>query len=244
MTAPYNPQAFVPATPEPVDHRTALVNELEANLSKLPERDQGFAKSLISAFRKYGSLSDKQGYWVVTLADRAQAVLAAETAPATPVEPPKTQLAAGYHQVFELFQIALSHGLKFPKIRLETEKGQKVVLKRFGPGSRYKGEICITDNGQSFETRQYFGRITSEGQFIKAQAATDDVTQLLQALAEDPVHLATAQGHRTSRCCFCNRELETRESVTVGYGPICADKFGLPWGDQAETTFTRIKLEG
>ena len=32
-------------------------------------------------------------------------------------------------------------------------------------------------------------------------------------------------------CCFCMADLSTPESVTAGYGPQCAAKLGLPWGD-------------
>lgn len=40
-------------------------------------------------------------------------------------------------------------------------------------------------------------------------------------------------GHEHSRCVFCSRNLSDEKdgrSVDVGYGPICADKYGLPWG--------------
>lgn len=32
-------------------------------------------------------------------------------------------------------------------------------------------------------------------------------------------------------CMYCWRELTDERSIEVGYGPICADKRGLPWGD-------------
>jgi hypothetical protein len=40
-------------------------------------------------------------------------------------------------------------------------------------------------------------------------------------------------GHDHHRCVFCARTLTDEadgRSVEVGYGPICADKYGLPWG--------------
>lgn len=40
-------------------------------------------------------------------------------------------------------------------------------------------------------------------------------------------------GHEHARCVFCSRNLSDEKdgrSVDVGYGPICADKYGLPWG--------------
>lgn len=42
---------------------------------------------------------------------------------------------------------------------------------------------------------------------------------------------AAAFGHRTGRCVFCARTIRTNESLAVGYGPVCADRHGLPWGD-------------
>lgn len=37
-------------------------------------------------------------------------------------------------------------------------------------------------------------------------------------------------GHMHHQCVFCARRLDTPESTAVGYGPVCADKHGLPWG--------------
>lgn len=37
-------------------------------------------------------------------------------------------------------------------------------------------------------------------------------------------------GYANSRCVFCARNLSTAESTAVGYGPVCADNYGLPWG--------------
>lgn len=41
---------------------------------------------------------------------------------------------------------------------------------------------------------------------------------------------AHAFGHMVGRCCFCSHEIDTPESVEAGYGPVCAKKYGLPWG--------------
>lgn len=31
-------------------------------------------------------------------------------------------------------------------------------------------------------------------------------------------------------CCFCSRTLTDERSIGVGYGPVCAEHYGLPWG--------------
>jgi hypothetical protein len=42
---------------------------------------------------------------------------------------------------------------------------------------------------------------------------------------------AAAFGHLTGQCVFCARELTDQRSIDVGYGPVCAGKNGLPWGE-------------
>lgn len=49
-------------------------------------------------------------------------------------------------------------------------------------------------------------------------------------MAVDPEGTAAAYGHLTGACCFCRRALSDERSVSVGYGPVCADHFGLAWG--------------
>lgn len=46
---------------------------------------------------------------------------------------------------------------------------------------------------------------------------------------------AAAFGHLVGRCCFCSHAIDTPESTAVGYGPVCAGKYDLPWGDTTTT---------
>jgi hypothetical protein len=48
-----------------------------------------------------------------------------------------------------------------------------------------------------------------------------------------PISEETARrlGHLHMRCMFCSRELSVKASVEAGYGPDCAEKYGLPYGD-------------
>lgn len=55
-------------------------------------------------------------------------------------------------------------------------------------------------------------------------------TSKLNAGNKATAEQAAAFGSMTGHCCFCNTAIDTPESVAVGYGPICAGKFGLPWG--------------
>jgi hypothetical protein len=52
-----------------------------------------------------------------------------------------------------------------------------------------------------------------------------------------PEHKTTAEqaaefGHVTGQCVFCSRLLTDERSLAVGYGPVCASKNGLAWGEE------------
>jgi hypothetical protein len=240
MTLPYNPNAFIPAGQAVVDPVLAKVQALEAVLSKLQGRDNSFATDLVRSYRQYKRLSEKQLYWVGELTKRATPAPAA--APAIPYQ---AQLlnSEGFARVVELFRKAQDQGLRFPKIRLQTSTGRKIILRMLGNGSKYSGNISVTDNASAYADRTYFGRIDQNGRYFASKSEAADVTQLLKDLSNDPAKMAALYGHQTSHCCFCGLGLTTSESVTVGYGPICAQKFGLPWGEHVETTYTKITLE-
>lgn len=130
--------------------------------------------------------------------------------------------------IFALFQTAKASKLKFPKITLEAASGQPICLK-LASGGQYKGDIHVTD-GLPFGQNKYFGRIAQDGGFVRGGKCTDEIAAFLQEFAKDPAGVAAKYGHLTGHCCFCQRHLTDENSVAVGYGPVCADHYGLPWG--------------
>ena len=48
------------------------------------------------------------------------------------------------------------------------------------------------------------------------------------AVAADPAAAAKAYGALMGRCSFCDTAITDEGSVEVGYGPVCAKRFGLP----------------
>jgi Family of unknown function (DUF6011) len=106
-----------------------------------------------------------------------------------------------------------------------------------GPNSKAPGTISITDGG-AFGDSTWYGRVTKEGVWEPSklnEQLKNDLTLILTQLAQKPAETAAAYGKLTGLCCFCNSGLSTPESTTVGYGPVCARRFHLPWGDQKET---------
>ena len=159
---------------------------------------------------------------------RAQAVLA-PIKPAATVNIPDAAKPSNLLAVFALFDQAISHSLKFPKIRLQTSDGRTVVLKVNGEKSKYKGQIAVVDD-RPFGEGSYFGRIDVTGKFYAGRDNDSRIESLLYRLAENPAHVASEYGRLTGNCCFCSTPLKDARSTAQGYGPICAQHFGLPWG--------------
>lgn len=123
---------------------------------------------------------------------------------------------------------AREKGLKFPKIRLQVN-GQQVCFSLAGDRAKQPGSINVTDGG-SYGDNKWFGRITVDGTFTPSSSCRDDVKALVLAFAADPAKVAAESGALTGNCSFCNKALTDERSVEVGYGKVCSDRFGLPWG--------------
>lgn len=184
------------------------------------EPNNSFAHDLL--FAPYG-WTPKQRDWAIVLAQEWLDRQAKQSTGAL-----EGEAIENFERILELLRTAQASGLKWPKIRLETSEGQKLVLSLAGPNSRHCGQIMVTDGG-SYGNNVYFGRIDLTGQFV-GRNAPEDILEALQQLACDPAARASLHGLQTGHCCFCGLELTDGRSVSVGYGPICADKYALPWG--------------
>jgi hypothetical protein len=127
-----------------------------------------------------------------------------------------------------LFASARQH-LKLPRITLRVD-GQTLKLGVCGPQSRHAGKIRVTDDG-AYPDNRYFGEIDPQtGVLRPGRDLTDGVRQTLRRLSTDPAGFASEYGRLSGRCCFCDRHLEDERSTAQGYGPVCAERYGLPWG--------------
>lgn len=136
----------------------------------------------------------------------------------------------GLGSIFTMFEKAKA-GLKHPAIRLQNEAGQHLHLSLAGAASKNAGFVYVkADSG--YEST-YYGKISPEGRFFSVRECPPSVEPLLQSFANDPEGIATKYGRLTGCCSFCGRKLTDKRSTVVGYGPVCADKFGLNWGAKA-----------
>ncbi len=191
---------------------------LKSVFNKLGDRDRDFAGSLIEGFDRYGRVSEKQLYWVNVLIQRANGA-----------KPMASTELVSVVEIKNLFAKA-SKSLKRMKIRLKTPFNQNVVFTIAGERSKYAGQVMITDGGP-FGDNIYFGKIDMEGNLLKTNQCDDNVLSLIKEFANDPAETAGKYGRLTGNCCFCMRGLEDERSVSVGYGPVCANHYGLPWGE-------------
>ena len=197
------------------NNRICELDRLISVVDKLSKRDQSFAVDLVTQFKNTNSLSIKQWEWVTKLADRVEGG-----------EP----IYGDFKKILVAFLIAGEH-LKRPKIRLVSEEGRFVQL-TFFQDTEAQTEIAVhVDGWQGHGYRKYAGRI--EGNMIKPWSRdrmTDDVKNVIQELALDPMGVAKAMAAKLGVCMFCAQRLSTEESKSRGYGPICASHYGLDWG--------------
>lgn len=196
------------------------VQDLEALLDNLKDGDRTFADSLINGvygFKKRGGLTDKQRPHVFRLLEMA---MGGRDSSAVSVGNVAGVVAL----------INKAKGLiKWPKIVFEAEFG-KVKIWIQGAAAKYPGAIGLTVNGM------WFGRIQQDGEFqgsgtYFSSTMKDDFLVLLKEFSADPAGVGAKYGKLAGKCCFCQKGLDDPKSLGVGYGPVCAKRYGLPWGD-------------
>jgi hypothetical protein len=181
-----------------------------------------FIQSLKAALSKYGSLTERQA--------SAAAKFFAPKAPA----PATVDLSA-----IPTFLKAAATNLKWPRLHLVVD-GYEMVLKLKTAASAHPWSVELVSREKMWNEKfmadmpKWFGRIEPDGEMVKAGCFTQAMADTLNDFAMDVRAAAVKYASRTGSCSFCGRFLETKESVTVGYGPVCASKYGLPWGDIVE----------
>lgn len=199
---------------------------LDEALTVLRERlsHSSFARDLVAADRsnvRYG-LSERQEAWVHILAVRA-------------LEPQHGSIKLP--AIAALLRTARAAGAKVPRLSYPagsaTPTGELRVATA-GHQSAHPGRIHVSAGAYG---TAYYGILDPEtGDLITPgtrQPLPAEVRELLLAIDAHPVEFSRLAGWLTSSCCYCGRELSTAESRGAGYGPVCAERYGLPWG--AET---------
>lgn len=195
------------------------------NLDKLSLSDRSFAESLFAQLHRRNGrgLSEKQWAWVDRLAKRATF---------QPQPQRETTALGSVAGLLDLFNTAKANGLKNPAIVAQSPVGP-VRLSVAGGNARFPGTVNVAEKGR-FGEAKWYGRIKLDGTFEAARdGAPQELVAYLAKFAANPAETAAAHGHTTGNCCFCDRPLTDARSTAVGYGPVCAKKWSLPWGEVA-----------
>lgn len=127
---------------------------------------------------------------------------------------------------------------KSPAIFIDGLKIYRAKANSVNAGALYvvarKGEETFNFN-RGFETaeRTYYGKVLADGTYRPTRDGEYwGVVETLEAVAEGGLEYLARVGRETGNCCFCGLELTDPESVTRGYGPVCASKNGLPHGNR------------
>jgi hypothetical protein len=225
------------------DNTEEATAEREANMDdrivalKEVEHPTSFVSSLIGQYESKGNLSDSQWAWVEKIvAEEADRKVVREKA-RIEREEREAKMAVtftfnGYEPVEEMMTLA-ADTLKKPKWTLTTHKGGKITL-----FYNRKDESVEVGHGGFYGVMKD-GVFTTNGLVMER----GDVVPMLEAFKADPSGFAAYQGHLTGHCCFCARHLSDERSTTHGYGPICADRYGLVWDMENARAIQAIRAE-
>lgn len=117
--------------------------------------------------------------------------------------------------------------LDLPDMPIESPEGEAVELDGMHKfdGTIYKVQRAVHGSGHL-----YAKALVEDGSggwtFKYAPGAIRNLTGRTKLSLDE----AKEFGVLTGTCVFCARELTDERSIEAGYGPVCADKNGLPWG--------------
>lgn len=221
------------------DAELSLDAKLQAVIDgPVSDKTRAFADSLLNGkwgLLARGYLSAKQKMWADKLYAETEAKLKAQAAPAADTafaELPQVKA----DRVFDLFDTAKAAGVKYPKITIVMHGHDHRHLRLYlsGPASKAPGTLQMLTEDDTGDLKAWLGRIGRDNHVTASyhgKAHLEAALRTVRELNENPAEAAADHGHLTGNCCFCHKLIKTDASLAVGYGPKCAEKFGLPWGE-------------
>ena len=79
---------------------------------------------------------------------------------------------------------------------------------------------------KAVEADQYLGKIVDDKYLPTREASQEQVAQVV-LIAADPAEAAKVHGVKTGQCSCCGLPLTNAESIKLGIGPICRDRYGF-----------------
>jgi len=85
-------------------------------------------------------------------------------------------------------------------------------------------------NGRAGENCLLYGSLNRETGGYRVRRPSSSLRYLLEQIDHNPLGYDWSAGGTQTYCCFCNCPLNDPRSVKWGYGPTCAENYGLRWG--------------
>lgn len=225
------------------------IEMISLHIDQLPERDRGFAQGICDYYNKHGALSPKQSPYADKFFDKIQNPLIPQpnNSYIKTTRPPSRQSTSGALSIISALQTARKEKLiAWPRLRYYLLPSEvvacnfaKIIFKRAGDHSRSEGSCTIVGKKESVESDDtasfLLGRIELNGDLLLYPQASPAVIELLERIISGGLHSFVKNGKEVCSCCFCGISLTNFISIHHGYGPICADNYGLPWiGEKKE----------
>jgi hypothetical protein len=169
-----------------------------------------FAESMAEAIDKFGDLTERQ------LEACERAVEKRNAARKAREEAKANAPVVSADKLMGAFDAAVAKGLKRPVMRFDGFSASLAPATGKNAGAVYL---------KGFDG-EYWGKIAG-GRFQASRECSREASEAVQAAMADPLAAAVAYGRRTGQCSCCGRELTNAESVELGIGPICRERFGL-----------------
>lgn len=172
-----------------------------------------FARSMLQAVEQHGSWTDGQLAAIRRCMARDE-----ERAREAAVQTAPQMAGAGFERMLAAFAAARTAGLQRPKLRVGD-----FTFSLASERSKYAGQALFVKHNED----GYCGRIDlASARFIMVPSHAARLPAVEQ-ICRDPLAAAVAHGKQTGKCSCCGLTLTNEESVRLGIGPICREKWGL-----------------
>lgn len=208
-----------------VDYQKSAAETLQRcfDAGLVDQKDKHFVTSLLTQYKNKGQLSVKQWPWIEKMMIRAMGV------DELSVEPETVDLSPA--PLFTLFA-HVKEKLKSPSLVfvLLRKNDQHKEIKIYPKGSNLNVVWAHQYPG-------YLGTIYPSGKLTFTKYADEKtqshLTNLLKEICTNPQKAVASHGKLMNKCCFCNKTLTDPTSVKLGYGPVCAHNWHMPYGYDA-----------
>jgi Family of unknown function (DUF6011) len=124
---------------------------------------------------------------------------------------------AAIHAIKAAFEKAKASGIRKPKIRLFYDT-HSFEISRAPDNGLNPGSLYVKEQGA------YLGKIVYGVFWPSYECTVESEDAVLNACA-NPLEAAVAYGQKFGICSCCGRTLSNQESIDLGIGPVCRERF-------------------